>query len=522
MLNSLTRLIYPRTSIIRVSARVFSQNASFHREKFVDQQIEYIKTSLANKAQDWTIVKNDVLSKEGNATQKNIDAIMLKFMVSLKQYVAALSFADHLRSTNEELSLGTMKGLLNLYYEIGKTEKLSKEQAKFILDAHKSLLEKYKVLDYSSSETLLHALCVINEWEKALKLLADIHLTTTPTHSAYSTLIATLFGLNKKKKALELVEESLKHKRPLLDIAYEAWMDYILRKYKDKKVIAKHLEELFSHVATNCTVIPMNTANKLKELYSSMQWNAKFTKIRKLDGQCQCCKDTLDCLPLSEEEFNLLQKNVKEKLIVGSDLFLKTSPEELKRFLDFVDKTAPYDIVLDGLNIAYAVGAGTQTDKAKFLIDVVDHFVRQKKKILLLGRQHMLRWNKRVMQDIKHKTSFFLTDNISQDDPYFITAAIISGPQTDIVSKDLLRGHKFLLQDDSLRLLFKRWQWQHQWMVFIKSFKGVSIQEPLKFTPCAQKKNGTWHLPFEREASTTGQFNDGTPDLYSWICLRHK
>lgn len=522
MLNSLARLIYPRTSIIRVSARVFSQNASFHREKFVDQQIEYIKTSLANKAQDWTVVKNDVLSKEGNATQKNIDAIMFKFMVSLKQYVAALSFADHLRSTNEELSLGTMKGLLNLYYEIGKTEKLSKEQAKFILDAHKSLLEKYKVLDYSSSETLLHALCMINEWEKALKLLADIHLTTTPTHSAYSTLIATLFGLNKKKKALELIEESLRHKRPLLDTAYEAWMDYILRKYKDKKVIAKHLEELFNHVATNCTVIPMNTANKLKELYSSMQWNAKFTKIRKLDGQCQCCKDTLDCLPLSEEESNLLQKNVKEKLIVGSDLFLKTSPEELKRFLDFVDKTAPYDIVLDGLNIAYAVGAGTQTDKAKFLIDVVDHFVRQKKKILLLGRQHMLRWNKRVMQDIKHKTSFFLTDNISQDDPYFITAAIISGPQTDIVSKDLLRGHKFLLQDDSLRLLFKRWQWQHQWMVFIKSFKGVSIQEPLKFTPCAQKKNGTWHLPFEREASTTGQFNDGTPDLYSWMCLRHK
>lgn len=64
----------------------------------------------------------------------------------------------------------------------------------------------------------------------------------------------------------------------------------------------------------------------------------------------------------------------------------------------------------------------------------------------------------------------------SQDDPYFITAAILSGPHTDIVSKDLLRGHKFLLKDESLIQIFKRWQWQHQWMIFQNPQKRPSIQ----------------------------------------------
>lgn len=215
--------------------------------------------------------------------QKNIDAIMLKFMTSFKKYNIALSFAEHVKSSSEELSLGTINAMLNLYYEIGKTEKLSKDQTKFIVDAHKSLHDNYKFLEYSTCERLLHALCVINEWEKALQVLNEIHLSTVPSHSAYSTIVATLFRLNKEKKALELIEASLKNARPLLENAYEAWLNYILRKYKDKKVVAKHLDEVFSFLAKNYAIIPLNTANKLKELYGSMDWDAQFAKIRKVE-----------------------------------------------------------------------------------------------------------------------------------------------------------------------------------------------------------------------------------------------
>lgn len=42
----------------------------------------------------------------------------------------------------------------------------------------------------------------------------------------------------------------------------------------------------------------------------------------------------------------------------------------------------------------------------------------------------------------------------------------MSGPHTDIVSRDLLRGHRFVLKHDNLKMIFQRWQWQHQWKVF--------------------------------------------------------
>lgn len=69
-----------------------------------------------------------------------------------------------------------------------------------------------------------------------------------------------------------------------------------------------------------------------------------------------------------------------------------------------------------------------------------------------------------------------ITFDRSQDDPFFITAAILSGPHTDLVSKDLLRGHKFNLKDEYLKQLFKRWQWHHQWMIFTSYKKGLVVQ----------------------------------------------
>lgn len=124
-----------------------------------------------------------------------------------------------------------------------------------------------------------------------------------------------------------------------------------------------------------------------------------------------CCNQAMECLKLTDEEFLSLQKNIKEKVIVGSDLFLKTSPEELERFLKFVQQTSPYDIVLDALNIAF-VGRKSYKDRVGVLNDVVTYFKNQNKKILLLGRKHMLHWPRKQMQQIMSKSSCFFTDDL--------------------------------------------------------------------------------------------------------------
>ncbi|XP_034832789.1 mitochondrial ribonuclease P catalytic subunit isoform X1 [Maniola hyperantus] len=488
------------------------------------EQIEFIKSAIetSKSESNWSDLKNNVLCKQGNLNEKNVDAVILKMMVANKKFNAALSFANYLQKSNQEPSLGAINSLLNLYYEYAKEYELSEPEKEFILSSYTSLYGKYKVLDSVTCERLLHALCAINEWKKSMKILDDILLTGIPSHSAYSIVIGTLFKNNKKAEALKIIEKSENNRRPLQDYAYEEWMKYIFRKYKDKKTILKYLNELCEHISKNCTVVPEATARKLKESFEAMNWTVNFTEINKHRGECMSCNLTLDCLRLSTEEFTTLQQNIKEKLIIGSDLFLKTSPEELKRFMAFVERTAPYDIVLDALNIAYLAGKGDVNDRLRILTTVIKHFVEKKKKILLLGRKHMLRWNRGLLHQLIKKTDSFFTENISQDDPYFITAAILSGPHTDIVSRDLLRGHRFLLQNEELRQLFQRWQWEHQWMVFAARHKPI-IQEPLKFTPIAQQNTNGWHLPYEAEnASTIGQVNDGVPDVSSWLCMRPK
>ncbi|KPJ06579.1 Mitochondrial ribonuclease P protein 3 [Papilio machaon] len=483
------------------------------------EQIDYLNSALEEKVTDWANLKSKILNIQGILNDKNVDAVILKTIVRNRKIDLALSYLDYLKSSTPVLNIGVTNGILNLYYQKAKETPLIESEKEFILRTYEDLYAKYNVLDYSTAETLLHAVCAIGEWKKALRVLDDIIISSTPSHSAYSTLIGTLFKCNKEKEAMDIIQRSVADLRPLQCYAYNEWIEYYRRKYKTKGTIIKYLDKICWHISANSTLITKETADKIQNAYVSLGWKADFTKIRQDSGQCMSCNSSLDCLKISDEDFKLLQNDIKNKLIVGSDLFLKTSPKELSAFLKFVDATAPYDIVLDALNIAYAVRNGSHIQKMALLRTVVDHFDRKNKKILLLGRKHMLKWHKKTLEYLMRKTCSFFTEDISQDDPFFLTAAILSGPNTDIVSKDLLRGHRFILKDEKLKQIFQRWQWQHQWKVFV--VRNTVIKPPLQYTPCAQKNDDGWHLPYEKiNNDEKGFLHDGIPD--SWLCLRSK
>lgn len=251
--------------------------------KFANEQIQYIKSVIKENddVKDWPLIKNKVLALPGTINPKNIDAVFLKILLNDKKFSIAQSFADYLLSFRRELNLGATHGILNLYVELDKVDQLSDEGKKFIIDTFKRLYYTYQVPDSTTCERLLHALCAINEWHQAMKVLDDIYASCTPTHSAYSTLIATLFKANKKEIAYKLIEKSISAQRPLLDVAYEEWINFILREHKDNESIEKYLDELCSLVSKNFIVIPEKAAEKLMGAYETIGWNAKMSKIRK-------------------------------------------------------------------------------------------------------------------------------------------------------------------------------------------------------------------------------------------------
>lgn len=94
-------------------------------------------------------------------------------------------------------------------------------------------------------------------------------------------------------------------------------------------------------------------------------------------------------------------------------MFLKTNPEELNSFIRFVDKTIPYDCVIDGLNVAYSAGKNkSPVVYANILASVVKHFIQKGKHVLVLGRKHMNRWPKEQMTYIRRMGAMFLTENL--------------------------------------------------------------------------------------------------------------
>lgn len=106
----------------------------------------------------------------------------------------------------------------------------------------------------------------------------------------------------------------------------------------------------------------------------------------------------------------------------------------------------------------------------------------------------------------------------SHDDPFLLYATLKSGPNTDFVSRDLMRGHAHLLGPE-LKATFRRWQQEHQYYLELGSHAGlVNIREPLKYHTNAHTANGHWHVPF------TDVYNANPPDTFdlprSWLCIR--
>lgn len=97
-------------------------------------------------------------------------------------------------------------------------------------------------------------------------------------------------------------------------------------------------------------------------------------------------------------------------------------------------------------------------------------------------------------------------------------AALKSGPQTKIFSRDLMRGHSTLLDIESKKL-FRRWQLQNQYSL-ITTFKNqeILVQEPVAFELQAHKINSIWHIPFTSENQKFSYESFELP--LSWLCVK--
>jgi len=475
-----------------------------------------LNTIEIRKPQDWNKVKQFVLNHELNGNKsyncKNIDAKIMGSCVSnLQRADLAKTYLRYLEEQNIQPNLSTLGKYLQFLYR-NNTEKNSKEDEKEIIKLCDEIRDNNPVLDSFTLDSMVSALSLTKEWKKCLNILEEIKITASPSTSTYSALIAAAFLNKEEELAWNLLKELIDQGKKPQSIALLRYLT-TLKKLRKRQNIIEKLEKLFLFFQQYELVCQEDVAKSISEFCKG---SGILTTV-KFSGYCENCKSKLDKMELSDQEFLELKESFLKNAIIGRDIFIKSNPVEMQQFQDFVSKMGKIDVVLDGLNVAYSAGInkGPQVF-SKMIAAVVSHFVKQNKSVLVLGRVNMTKWPKKHWSYITNHSTVFLTENISQDDPYLLYCALHAGKDTIIVTKDLMRGHKHVLKERKYKTLFNRWLSQRQYFLsHIDEQNKVTFRVPPFFTPVAQKNRNIWHIPYtpESDDSINASFQK------TWLCL---
>ncbi|XP_060117291.1 mitochondrial ribonuclease P catalytic subunit [Heteronotia binoei] len=397
---------------------------------------------------------------------------------------------------------------------------VSQKEVEEIYDIHDIMKTRYKVLETAAYSLLIRGLSGSQRWKEALSLLEEIKKVMTPSKGNYGDCIKGALINQDINLACELFYEMVvKDLMPNLD-TIQAFFD-IGKSVRDDQWKTK-LIHILSYLRDN-QVYPgealMQSINQWFESLPGENWKGNLTTLKN-SGQCPSCDQYLEKINLSPEEYDFLKQKIIKDVIQGTDTFRKTNPEELQEFQTFVNKRPPFDIVIDGLNVAKI---SPRYNPSQTLLDVVLHLANHNLRLLVLGRKHMLQgsrlWDQKKMAVMQKKADFFFTENVSEDDPFLLYATLHSGSHCRFVTRDLLRDHKACLPDSLTRRLFFKWQRGHQ-MVLSNYVPGKKMKfEPvLNYDTIVQTTGSTWHIPYDDSLLKRSSYEVPT----TWLCLQQK
>ncbi|XP_021934690.1 mitochondrial ribonuclease P protein 3 isoform X2 [Zootermopsis nevadensis] len=497
---------------------------TFHDEQDEDILVSVITKGERLSSSEWQAITDQVCAKSRIINCYNIDAVVIEICGRLTQLEMGLSYIEHLSVSGRKLNIATIAQVMKMCY-LCRAKGIDEQ---LVLSMYEDLRSRCPVLDAYTAENAIVGLCLTKHWKLGLDLLDMTKLTCTPGGFAYNALVKTAYDNGELNIGQQLVNELLKLGRHIKPEVFHAQLDYYDRTSANHKLQRWKLVEGFLRVFVENDLKPtVDIAERIRAWYleamgPNTEVHAEFTTLT-ARGICKSCQKNLNPINVTNEEFRALQSAFMDRVVVGGDVFRKTTPEEINEFKNFVKNTAPYDMVIDGLNIAFTGGpkkAQSPQSHARTLHHVVKYFVNKSKKVLVLGRKHMQSWPPRYMDYIYRNSHVFLAQNLSQDDPLLLYAALYSGLGTKFLSKDLMRGHAYCLRSQSLRSTFRRWQLKHQCQLrYISEAGKVHLKFPLTFSPMAQvSSDGSWHIPYETEFNPNPAQSFDAPS--TWLCLQ--
>ncbi|XP_075555522.1 mitochondrial ribonuclease P catalytic subunit isoform X2 [Dermacentor variabilis] len=435
--------------------------------------------------------------------QQHNPAMRLPFRSQLMSCLAARrdhAMAHSLLEYAEGVAGGVTRMMLAHYLALCSTEQQADACLRRILESSGGLL------DLQTRNLVVRSLCQTPLWNRATEFLGEPGAAPEPVNA----VAVAGFQHDDFSIAWECLER-LRGSQPLrifpstIEACLKAARTMAQRGHLDEG--RQLVDRLLMYLAAgNHGPLPSSLALSLSSFYSSWAapgWSNGLATVSR-DSICNRCGRQLEMYRLSDAEWEQLRRGVLERCLEGDDPYLGSNPRELAKFRDFLKRAPAYGVVLDGLNVALS-----GKDRAQELLKAVQHYaVKEKQAILLVGRKHMLHWHADIMDQVWKRCLRYLANDTSHDDPFVLYAALHGGPGTIVVSRDLMRQHRFRLSDPRLQELFTSWQHLHQ-----VEWRGapVSTTVPHKVIVQGSSTNG-WHVPHVEENGTVTA-------AAQWLCI---
>ncbi|XP_023298776.2 mitochondrial ribonuclease P catalytic subunit [Lucilia cuprina] len=531
-LSKLYRFIRPKIIIIPTNKIILNSNnlrlaSNFKRPQLntkTDQLAEIKDTYFRNRTeltkQDWQNVTEILIKNYKHINTNNVDAVIVGVCSDSEHLSLAKSYIKHIQNIGKQPNEATLGKLLRVYNNVYHVRgALDQEEQAEILEIYNRMRAKHEILDSLSCENLICGLVATEKWREGLELLEMMKVSSNaPSLPAYTEMIIKAFATNDLSLGWQLLHQMLEQrKQPKCEIFITLLNTLLQQHFKDFQM---ELEKLLTFLETHDIVITQKVVETLQDVALKHPNLLEVTESKlKRFGKCSSCGLHMKNVSLSDEDFTKLQTSFLDKVLIRNDVFQKSTPQEVKRFCDYVERTGPYDCVVDGLNVAYSMGSRKPTQAlANLLASVVKYFHNKNKYVLILGRKHMNNWPKKTMQYVKDNAAVFLANDISQDDPFLLYATLKSGQTTDFFSRDLMRQHAFLLGPE-LKVIFRRWQQEHQYSLVTQTESGkIIVKEPIRHLICTHKVEDVWHVPYKNEFSPHITDTFEVPE--QWLCLK--
>ncbi|XP_074642890.1 mitochondrial ribonuclease P catalytic subunit-like isoform X2 [Tubulanus polymorphus] len=511
---------YATNSVLRENSRKKGYGSASHRKSsppnllasaFRNEEFTNLSISMADEGDkymtidEWTSIQNLVKSQRIPEILRTIwPTTFMMYFGSLRHIARGKSLKEFVMAQTDLPDVHIT--FLSKYMVLLSISKLNEVDE--ILESYELLKEKTQVFDINTASDVIKGLSKTVRWKDCLSILEMVRFSSTPTASQYHEIIDSAFRENDFKIGFDLMEQMATDGIYLRSNVLLTLLESALQ-IKDMQ----HVEHAFRLLRKYEWYPSSDFANKLVNSISriSDDWNAELASV---DNRsiCLACRHKMERYSLNQDTFRQLQDRFLKRSIIGRDVFLKSNPSELDDFKSFLEKKAPFDIVVDGLNIAFK---HCGRPLSSVLLKLVIYFSeRQNKKVLVIGRHHMQRqWKE--MKQIEQIADVFYASNISQDDPFLLYAALYSGMNTNIVTSDELRDHRFLLGPELARVL-KSWQRARQ--IEFLGMRGrdfLKLEYPVKHVVLAQQSSDSWHIPFD-----DGSDRPSYKESNSWICIQ--